>query len=66
MRRSDPELAALKAWGEQIWDLMAAVEDIVKGLDFRAAIQGPWMTIGLPQQQLSQLIPHFVQVSCMA
>ena len=66
MRRGDPELSALKAWGEQIWDLMAAVEDIMKGLDVRAATPGPWMGFGLSQQQLTQLMPHFVQVSCMA
>lgn len=57
------ELPALKAWGVQVGELLHSIIDIDRGLDVRAATPGPWYGLGLPQQQLSQIAPHFHQVN---
>lgn len=48
--------------GQSDGDLIEAIDDIVKGQDIRAATPGPWLSIGLPEQQLAQLCLHFHKV----
>ncbi len=63
MQKGNRELLALKAWGGQIGDLIEAVEEIIKGLDLRAATPGPFYGIDLHEQQLTELTAHFCMVS---
>ena len=62
LQKGNLDLLALKAWGTQMGDLIEAIDDIVKGQDIRAATPGPWLGIGLPEQQLAQLSLHFHKV----
>lgn len=62
MQKGNRELLALKAWGGQIGDLIEAVDEIIKGLDLRAATPGPFHGIGLHEQQLTELTAHFCKV----
>ncbi|KAA6422724.1 MAG: hypothetical protein FRX49_07259 [Trebouxia sp. A1-2] len=59
MQKGNRELLALKAWGGQIADLIEAVDDIIQGLDSRAATPGPVYGIGLYEHQLTELTAHF-------
>ena len=62
MQKGNRELLALKAWGGQIGDLIEAVDEIIKGLDLRAATPGPFYGIDLQEQQLPELTAHFCKV----
>ena len=62
MQKGNRELLALKAWGGQIGDLIEAVDEIIKGLDLRAATPGPFYGIDLHEQQLPELTAHFCKV----
>lgn len=62
MQKGNRELLALKAWGGQIADLIEAVDDIIQGLDWRAATPGPVYGIGLYEHQLTELTAHFYKV----
>ncbi|KAL0043967.1 hypothetical protein WJX82_009704 [Trebouxia sp. C0006] len=59
MQKGNRELLALKAWGGQIGDLIAAIDEIIKGLDQRGATPGPFHGIDLHEQQLTELTAHF-------
>lgn len=59
MQKGTRELLALKAWGGQIGDLVEAVNEIIEGLDQRAATPGSVHGIGLHEQQLTELTAHF-------
>ena len=62
MQKGNRELLALKAWGGQIGDLVEAVNEIIEGLDQRAATPGSVHGIGLHEQQLTELTAHFCKV----
>ena len=62
MQKGNRELLALKAWGGQIGDLIAAIDEIIKGLDQRGATPGPFHGIDLHEQQLTELTAHFCKV----
>ncbi|KAL0024964.1 hypothetical protein WJX77_006455 [Trebouxia sp. C0004] len=59
MQKGNRDLLALKAWGGQIGDLIEAVDEIIKGLDLRAATPGPFYGVDLHKQQLTELTAHF-------
>ena len=56
------ELEKIKAWGDQIAELMSALEDLTEYFDKYAASRPPGMGVSLPEQSLRELSDHFHDV----
>ncbi|KAL3145198.1 hypothetical protein ABBQ32_000950 [Trebouxia sp. C0010 RCD-2024] len=53
------ELARVKAWGDQIAELVSALEDLSEYFEKYAASRPPGLGVSLPEQSLRELSNHF-------
>lgn len=56
------ELARVKAWGDQIAELVSALEDLSEYFEKYAASRPPGLGVSLPEQSLRELSNHFHDV----
>lgn len=56
------ELEKIKAWGDQVAELVSALEELSEYFEKYAASRPPWLGMSLPEQSLRQLSDHFHEV----